>query len=86
MKTKTKQDNTSPTKKKDVVTDLEVDNLRTIIIALNQKVKAKEDIEQEYELTKAALDSAQQTNSELHAQIQVAADEVADFQAKNEKF
>ena len=37
--------------------ELEIDNLKTIIIALNQKVKAKDDLEQELGKQKEEISS-----------------------------
>lgn len=47
--------------------EVEIDNLKTIIIALNQKVKAKDDIERELNQLKEAHKVANDAREELRA-------------------
>ena len=50
--------------------DIELDNLRTIIVALNQKVKAREDIEKQFKDLKKHQAAIMEGREELRLQIE----------------
>lgn len=66
--------------------DVEMDNLKTIIIALNQKVKAKDDLENQLELLQKNLNQSEEAREELRQQIEMSAQTLQQNQVKNEKF
>ena len=50
--------------------DIEIDNLKTIIIALNQKVKAKDDLEKRIDEQKKLKELAEEARDELRMLIE----------------
>jgi vacuolar-type H+-ATPase subunit I/STV1 len=66
--------------------ELEIENLKTIIIALNQKVKARDDIEQELNQLKEAHKVSNTAREDLRAQLENASHAFADEQGKSAKF
>ena len=50
--------------------DMELDNLKTIIIALNQKVKSRDDLEKELQECKKNIKISDNARDELREQIE----------------
>ena len=63
--------------------DIELDNLKTIIVALNQKVKAKEDLESEVDLLRQRVQNQDQERVAMLQRIEESSQEIKDLQQKN---
>lgn len=63
-----------------------MDNLKTIIIALNQKVKSKEDLESQVNEARKMIESGDQAREDLRISLEDQAGIVQDNQTKNQKF
>jgi len=66
--------------------DVEMDNLKTIIIALNQKVKSRDDLEKELTECQRNIKVCEEARAELRAQIEESTEAIREHQNKNEKF
>ena len=66
--------------------DAEIDNLKTIIIALNQKVKAKDDLEEQLAALTETHKSTNQAREELRIQLEDASNAFAEEHEKKTKF
>lgn len=63
-----------------------MDNLKTIIIALNQKVKAKEDLENHLNGIQQQVENANEGREQLKKELEESAKQVQEHQLKNQKF
>lgn len=63
--------------------EIELDNLRTIIVALNQKVKARDDIEKQFKELKKHQASVVEGREELRMQIEENSQSFKEQQMKN---
>ena len=66
--------------------DVEMDNLKTIIIALNQKVKSRDDLERELAECQKNIKLCEDARGDLRAQIEESTEAIREHQNKNEKF
>lgn len=66
--------------------EIELENLRTIIVALNQKVKARDDVEKHFKELKKHQISVVEGRDELRMQIEENVQSFKEQQMKNQKF
>lgn len=66
--------------------EIELDNLRTIIVALNQKVKARDDIDKQFKELKKHQAAVVEGRDELRMQMEENAQAFKEQQMKNQKF
>lgn len=66
--------------------DIELDNLKTIIVALNQKVKSKEDLESEIELMRERIEDQDKERVIMQQRIEESSNEIKELQVKNQRF
>ena len=67
-------------------TEIEVENLQTIIVAMNQKLKSKEDIEKQFKEYKKHASKINEGRDELRTQIEESVAAFKEQQMKNQKF
>lgn len=66
--------------------EVELEHLKTVIVGLNEKLKVREDLEQDVYNQKILTTDAERARTELHQHLESAAHKASDEAEKNKKY
>ena len=66
--------------------EVELEHLKTVIVGLNQKLKVREDIEEDLHNARKLLEDAERARSDLHLHLEEAARRALEEAEKNKRY
>ena len=66
--------------------EVELEHLKTVIVGLNEKLKVREDIEEDLQNARKQLESSDRARTELHLHLEESARRALEEAEKNKKY